>query len=107
MANQVFVLSLSNEGINFGPETEQKEILQNVRTIISTTKYSVPLDRGFGVDATFLDQPMAVAQASISSEILRAVKQYEPRVTITGISFDGDPDGRLLPKVEVVINETE
>lgn len=107
MANQVFVLSLSNEGIDFGPETKEQEILQNVRTIISTTKYSVPLDRGFGVDATFLDRPMAVAQASISSEILRAVKLYEPRVTITGISFTGNPDGRLLPQVEVVINETE
>lgn len=106
MASEVLVLNPLNRDIDFAPKTEQEEILQNVRAIISTVKYSVPLDREFGLDATFLDRPMAVAQAAISSEILRAVRRYEPRATITAISFTGDEDGKMVPKVEVSINES-
>ncbi|MSS82373.1 GPW/gp25 family protein [Acidaminococcus fermentans] len=106
MASEVFVLNPLTRDIDFAPKTVRAEILQNVRTIISTVMYSVPLDRAFGIDASFLDRPMAVAQAAISSEILRAVRRYEPRATITTISFTGDEDGKMVPKVEVSINES-
>ena len=39
-----FVVSLDSD-VNFAPETEVVEILQNVRTILATRKGSVPLDR--------------------------------------------------------------
>ena len=78
---------LSN--IDFAPASELKEILQNVRTIISTVKCSVPLDRDFGVDAAYLDMPMPVAKAKASSEIIRAIRKYEPRVEVTKITWDG------------------
>lgn len=92
------------EGVDFAPETEIEEILQNVRTIISTVKYSVPLDRDFGIDASYVDKPTAKAQAMISSEIIRAVREYEPRATVSSISFTADTDGKLTPKLEVAID---
>ncbi len=93
------------DGVNFAPQTEVEEILQNVRTIISTEIYSVPLDRDFGIDASFVDKPTAKAQAMLSSEIIRAVREYEPRATISSISFTADIDGKLTPNVEVTIDE--
>lgn len=93
-------------GVNFAPSSTVEEILQNVRTIISTVKYSVPLDRDFGIDYSFLDKPTAKAQALYSSEIIQAVKKYEPRASIVSISFSADIDGKLTPKVEVSINGT-
>lgn len=98
------VLAQPVKGIDFAPASEAAEILQNLRTIITTTKYSVPLDRDFGVNAEMLDKPMAVAQAQLQSEIIMAIKTYEPRVTVTGISFTGTDEGILIPKVQVMIN---
>lgn len=98
------VLAQPAAGIDFAPASEVAEILQNLRTIITTTKYSVPLNRDFGIDADMLDKPMAEAQAQLQSEIIMAIKTYEPRVTVTGITFTGTDDGVLVPKVQVMIN---
>lgn len=101
------VLAQPMQGIDFAPASEAAEILQNLRTIITTTKYSVPLDRDFGFNADMLDKPMNVAQAQLQSEIIMAIKRYEPRVTVTSISFTGTDDGRLIPKVQVMIKNDE
>lgn len=98
-------MSLNN--IDFAPENELLEILQNVRTILSTVKLSVPLDRDFGIDASLLDKPILEAKAKISSEIILAIKKYEPRVKVEEITFSGDMDGKLQPKVQVSIIETQ
>ena len=98
-------MSLNN--IDFAPENEILEILQNVRTILSTVKFSVPLDRDFGIDASLLDKPILEAKAKISSEIILAIKKYEPRVKVEEITFSGDMDGKLQPKVQVSIIETK
>ena len=38
--------------LNLAPETLEEEVLQNVAIIVSTPKFSVPLDRGAWVGAT-------------------------------------------------------
>ena len=93
------------QGIDFAPAAEAAEIMQNLRTIISTTKYSVSLDRDFGVDASYVDKPTAVAEAMLADEIITAIQKYEPRVSVEGISFTADIDGQLIPKVQVKIND--
>lgn len=90
--------------IEFSPDTELKEILQNVRCILTTARYSVPLDRGFGIDGQIVDAPMDYAQARLTAEIIDAVKKYEPRARVTRVIFDGDgADGKLVPMVRVEI----
>lgn len=93
--------------IQFSPGNELEEIVQNVRTILSTPKGSVPLDREFGIDLSYLDSPTPVAEAKLTTEIIVAVKRYEPRVSVTAVSFTGDLNGKLKPVVEVRINGTE
>ena len=92
--------------INFAPESEPEEILQNVRCIMATTKFSVPLDRDFGIDADMVDMPIDYAKAQLASEIVTAIAKYEPRAAVTDISFDANTAGILIPKVKVRINET-
>lgn len=91
--------------IDLAPKTTVEEVLQNVRTIITTIKYEIPLDRDFGIDGDVIDMPMQQAQAKLSQEIFRAVRQYEPRAVIESIDFSGDESGRLIPKLEVSIGE--
>lgn len=91
--------------VDFGA-TGVNEILQNVRTIISTPKYSVPLNREFGVDTTMLDAPIPVAQAKLTAQIVAAVHKWEPRATVTRVTYEGEAqDGILRPKVRVRISE--
>ncbi len=104
---KIYNVTTVDDGIDFAPETEAKEILQNVRTIIKTTAGSVPLDRRFGVDASYVDKPMEKARAMLVSEILVKVRKYEPRVTVTAVDFTEDIDGILRPKVQVKINGIE
>lgn len=91
--------------IDLAPKTTVEEVLQNVRTIITTIKYEIPLDRDFGIDGDVIDMPMQQAQAKLSQEIFRAVRQYEPRAVIESIDFSGGESGRLIPKLEVSIGE--
>jgi phage baseplate assembly protein W len=92
--------------IDFSPENVVAEVIQNVRTILSTIKYEIPLDRQFGMDGSVIDMPIQQAQAKWSAEIFSQVKQYEPRAIIESISFEGSIEGKLVPTVEVRINET-
>jgi phage baseplate assembly protein W len=89
--------------VDFGA-TGHIEILQNVRTIITTPRYSVPLDRNFGLNATMLDEPLPVAKAKLTAEIIAAIHKYEPRVKVTKVLYDGNAmEGVLVPKVRVKI----
>ena len=92
--------------IDFSPENVVAEVIQNVRTILSTIKYEIPLDRQFGMDGSVIDMPIQQAQAKWSAEIFSQVKQYEPRAIIESISFESSIEGKLVPTVEVRINET-
>lgn len=91
--------------VNFAPGSVTEEILQNVLTIITTPKYSVPLSRELGVDAAWLDDPTPVAQAKLTSEIVSAINKWEPRAKVARVSYVTTEDGILVPKVKVSISE--
>ena len=93
------------EKINLAPETVVAEILQNIRVLISTPRFTVPLDRAFGLSISFLDKPLPVAQAIIITELLDAIEKYEPRVEVVEVTFGQDETmpGKLIPRVEVKI----
>lgn len=94
------------EKINLAPETTVEEVLQNVSIIISTPKFSVPLDRGLGLSQRFLDKPIQVAQSILISEVMDAIEEYEPRAEIENVTFElGERPGLLIPVVEVNITD--
>jgi phage baseplate assembly protein W len=52
-----------------------------------------------------LDEPLPRAKAKLSAEIIAAIRRYEPRARVTGISFSGDGmEGRLIPTVRVYVD---
>ncbi|WP_051180004.1 GPW/gp25 family protein [Selenomonas ruminantium] len=93
------------DGIDFAPSTTLKEIIQNVRTILTTSRGDVPLDREFGMDTGMVDQPANRVGAILTTDIVEAVERYEPRVTVMSVSFSGNgADGEIIPIVKVAIN---
>lgn len=91
--------------VDFAPGSVLEEVLQNVRTILTTRKGSVPMDRAFGIDGDVVDLPSAVAQAKLASEIVATVSEYEPRAKVERVLYEGnETDGFLRAKVRVNVN---
>ena len=56
--------------INMEPQNETEEIMQNVAVILATPKFSVPLDRGLGLQMAFLDKPVPAARPLVLYSLL-------------------------------------
>ncbi len=101
------ILDISGKDTNtlfWAPSSELEEIIQNVRTILTTRKGSVPLDREFGIDAGIIDKPTTNIGGLLTVAIMEAVEKYEPRVKVQSVSFEADgEEGIVYPCVKVVI----
>jgi len=86
-----------------------EEILQNVRTILTTIKETVPFDRDFGISATYLDRPLPEAMAAHTGEVTEEVEKQEPRVSVVSVEFlpkvNDAMEGRVYPVVRVRIKD--
>lgn len=101
-----FTISGALDRIDFSPVSRAAEIVQNVKTLLSTRRGSVPLDRSLGVDMRAVDAPMQRAAAAFRVEIVEALRRFEPRCKVLRVDLEGDAaDGLLVPKVQVRIDE--
>ena len=64
-----YVVSLT-KSVNFHPETETEEILQNIRTILATRIGTVPLHRALGITWEHIDKPYPVAKAMMMVAVI-------------------------------------
>lgn len=93
------------ERINFAPATEVEEVLQNVATLLTTVRYTVPYDRALGINPDYLDDPTPITRAKLTSNIIATLRKHEPRATVVSMNFREDPaDGRLIPIARVAVN---
>lgn len=84
------------------------EVLQNIRMILTTPIFTVPLDREFGIDWSLLDNPMPAAQTKLTAQVFSAIRKYEPRASVVEIDFlQGAADmldGKMIPRVRVEVD---
>jgi phage baseplate assembly protein W len=81
------------------------EVMQNVRTILTTRRGTVPLDRDFGISFDFLDSPINTTRAKAEQEIFLQLKKYEPRAILKQIIWETDAiSGQISPSVKVEVN---
>ena len=103
-----YVVSLT-KSVNFHPETETEEILQNIRTILATRIGTVPLHRALGITWEHIDKPYPVAKAMMMVAVIEAIQAYEPRAKVESVEFEETTDnvmeGLLKPRVTVSIGE--
>ncbi len=93
--------------LSLNEEDTVKSIRQNIAMILSTFRGTVPLYRDFGISAEAIDKPINVARTLLIADIRESIEGYEPRVTVSGITFEMDATQpmKLKPVVEVEINE--
>jgi phage baseplate assembly protein W len=87
--------------------TNKEAILRQLSVLYGTRTGEQALDRGFGLDWSFLDQPIEVAKAMLSAEIITKTNQYVPSVSVSSIDFTADINGNLTPTVSVEEVENE
>lgn len=85
-----------------GSLDQQEDILRCVRNIILTPAGSVPLDRDFGIDQSFLGYPIDAAKNLLAVEIIEKIEKYEPRVSVLEVDFTpAAADGQIMAKVVI------
>lgn len=105
-----YIVSL-DRAVDFAPPTAIEEILQNVRTILTTIVGQVPLHRDFGISSEFIDKPLLVARTQMHASIIDAIDEFEPRARVLSVSFDNETEdsmsGILRPVVAIEILEED
>lgn len=100
-----YELFLDARDIKIIPASEVQEVLQNVLMILLTEKYSVPMDREFGVDANFVDAPIN-RTSQITAQVANAIRTFEPRARLKKINFSGDMSaGQVISSCIIEIQE--
>ena len=103
MKREYDVVLVDAGNIDFMPSSVEREVLQNVKTICTTLKGTVPMDRELGINPVMIDEPVNIAKARITSELIEAIRKYEPRARVSEVGFDGDMNGKIIPHVKVRI----
>lgn len=100
--NEEYIVTMNPKKINFMPENEIVEVLQNVYTILSTLKFTTPLYREFGTSSDYLDDPHAISKMKHTREVMEVVELYEPRVFVVEVNYYSDEiSGKIYPAVKV------
>lgn len=87
-------------------------IRQNIRMILLTHIYSIPLMRGFAHDGSILDSPAPLETARLTGKIIKAIEKYEPRVKVKKLEWlYTDKQGQLMeggltPKITFSLRES-
>ena len=80
-------------------------IIQNIKIILLTFVYSVPLDRSFANTIKMLDSPAPAHTARLTAQIVDALEKYEPRIKVRKVEFVYEEiseqlmQGRMIPKI--------
>jgi phage baseplate assembly protein W len=91
--------------------TGMDALLQNIRIIVLTTVYSVPLDRGFAHVGAALDSPSPLVTARLVADLTDAIEAREPRVRVDRITLEplggvsGYVEGRYSPRIVFHLRE--
>lgn len=99
-----YTVTTDNTPIQIGA-TGLQELLQNVRTILTTVIGSVPLDRSLGMDLSSLDHPTTFTKVELAPVIIEAIQEYEPRVEVVQVDYKESAQGTLSPIVTIQLAE--
>ncbi|MCD5324784.1 MULTISPECIES: lysozyme [Pontibacillus] len=100
-----YTITAESKKINYNP-TPVEEIIQNVYTILTTVMGTVPMARELGLSNDYVDDPLLIAQAKLSAEIVEKLQVYEERAVIVEVKFSqNQADGVLQPIVVINIEE--
>lgn len=77
----------------------QEELINNASMVLTTLKGTNPQDRAMGLVSTdILGQNVNKAKCAYSIQAIEQLEKYEPRLSVSEISFDVS-ESKIIPKV--------
>ena len=92
-------------GFDYAGQDELSSIQRNLSALYSTPEGTCPGDRRFGLDWSFLDAPLDVAENLYALEVVDKTEEYEPRVEVMEVTYEWEMDGHLRPTILIGPNE--
>jgi len=80
---------------------EAEDIRRCLTALYSVHTGEQPLDREFGIDCAFLDQPMNIAKNMFALEVIEKTKRYEKRVSVEKVDYRFDKEGQMIPVISL------
>lgn len=77
------------------------ELDRQLALLLSTRAGSIPLDREFGLDSSFVDRPVSVVKSLYTAEVTKKVSKFIPSVRVFEVIWTHSGDGKLQPKVVI------
>lgn len=95
----------SMDEIKMMPETKKEEVLQCIKTIVTTTEGECPMCREIGVSKDALHWREVTAKTMLTRDIFVAVQDQEPRANVKTVDFDQrEALGTLNARLEVELD---
>jgi len=85
------------------------DTINRINLLLSTPKGTMPNDREYGIDMSFLDNPINVSESLFVIEASYALDRYEKNITIESAEFTVDKNGEISAKINIVesVNEDD
>lgn len=90
-----------------GDIAEIDDISRCLSNLYSTRAGSIPLNRDFGLSWSSLDMTTPDCQSDFALEVISKTDKYEPRVTVTEVTFETSADGKVVPTIHIEKGDTE
>lgn len=84
-----------------------ESVRRNLSALYSTPEGTCPGDRSYGLDWSFLDYPLSVAQNMYAIEVIEKTEIFEPRAEVQEVKFAVSAEGTLMPTVSIGLRETD
>lgn len=81
------------------------DTLNRINLLLSTPKGTMPNDREYGIDISFLDNPINVSEGLFVIEASYALEKYEKTITVDSVEFIvNDVNGEVTAIITLVDN---
>lgn len=91
------------EDIDLSPATVIEDVVQNIATILATTKGTIPYMRGFGRNRETEGRPMPVVKNMIVSDVFQQISDYEPRAILGEIRVEENEESDELNDILITV----
>lgn len=77
------------------------DLHRKISLLLTTPVGTMPLDRDFGVDWSFLDMPTDIARSLFTAEVAEKIQTFIPEVRVEAVEWMPNTEGQLIPKVVI------
>lgn len=76
----------------------EQAVIRSIRNLLSTNLYERPFqpDVGSTLNALLFEPITSITATLIENEIVRMIKNYEPRATVSQLNVTANPDGNAF-----------